>query len=108
MEPERQRTYAVVWSSDGAQRAGRLEPFADRLELHGRERTVAVPYAELTEATIDRRPSGRVRGLPVLALAWRGRPTLRIACLEGAGFLHELAARVEAGLLSVGYPGSGA
>jgi hypothetical protein len=89
------RTYAVVWSSDGDRGVGRLEPFADRFELHGRDDPVSIPFAELTGASIARRPADRLLGLPVLALRVRNRPTVQIASLEGAGFLQELAERVE-------------
>jgi hypothetical protein len=89
------RNYAVVWSRNGDTRAGRLEPFPDRFELHGRERRLAIRFAEVTSATIARRPSERLLGLPVLALGVADGPTLRIASLEGAGFLQELADRVE-------------
>jgi hypothetical protein len=89
------RSYAVVWSSNGDTRSGRLEPFPDRFELYGRERRLSIPFAELTSAAIGRRPAERLLGLPVLALAVRDRPPLRIASLEGAGFLQELADRVE-------------
>jgi hypothetical protein len=89
------RNYAVVWSRNGDTRAGRLEPFPDRFELHGRERRLAVPFAEVTAASIARRPAERLLGLPVLALVVRDGPPLRIASLEGPGYLQELADRVE-------------
>jgi hypothetical protein len=88
------RTYAVVWSSNGATLSGRLEILLDRFELHGRERPLSIPYAELTSASIARSEHDRLRGLPVLALVLRGGAALRIASLEGGGALHELAARV--------------
>jgi hypothetical protein len=89
------RNYAVVWSRNGDTRCGRLEPFPDRFELHGRERRLAVPFAELRGGSIARRPAERLLGMPVLVLDWREGPPLRIASLEGPGFLHELADRVE-------------
>jgi hypothetical protein len=91
------RSYAVVWSSNADVNAGRLEPLADRFELYGRERRLSVRFADLTSAAIARRRDDRLLGLPVLALAVRGRPPLRIASLDGPGFLQELAERVEAG-----------
>ncbi|HEY2936104.1 MAG TPA: hypothetical protein VGJ25_05865 [Gaiellaceae bacterium] len=91
------RSYAVVWSSNADVSAGRLEPLADRFELYGRERRLSVPFANLTSASIARRRDDRLLGLPVLALALRGCPPLRIASLEGAGSLQELADRIEAG-----------
>jgi hypothetical protein len=89
------RNYAVVWSSNGDVRSGRLEPFPDRFELHARERRLSIPFCELTSASIARRTADRLLGLPVLALAVRGDPPLRIASLEGPGSLQELAAHVE-------------
>jgi hypothetical protein len=89
------RSYAVVWSSNGAVQAGRLEPFADRFELHGRERRLSVRFAELSSAAIERQGSERLLGLPVLSLRLRDDPAVRIASLEGAGFLGELADFIE-------------
>jgi hypothetical protein len=89
------RSYAVAWSSDAERGAGRLELFADRFELHGRELPLEVLFAEVMSASIARRPADRLLGLPVLALGLRDGVTLRIACLEGAGFVQELADRVE-------------
>jgi len=87
--------YAVVWSANGAVHAGRLEPFADRFELHGRERRLSIRFAELSSAAIGRRRAERLLGLPVLSLAVRDDPAIRIASLEGAGTLQELADRIE-------------
>jgi hypothetical protein len=93
------RSYAVVWSDNGAVDPGRLELLRDTFELHGRDRLLSVPFAELTGATIARGNRDRLRGLPVLELRRRTGPLLRIASLEGAGALHELAARLgDAGL----------
>jgi hypothetical protein len=89
------RSYAVVWSTSGDTRSGCLEPFPDRFELHGRERRLVIPFAELTSASIARRPAERLLGLPVLALVIRDEPPLRIASLEGPGYLQELVDRVE-------------
>jgi hypothetical protein len=88
-------SYAVVWSSNGRVQAGKLEPFADRFELHGRERRTWIRFAELSGATIERRGSERLLGLPVLSLRLRDDPPVRIASLEGAGFLLELADFIE-------------
>ena len=87
----------MVWSSNAGVTAGRLEPLADRFELYGRDRRVSVRFADLTGASIARRAGDRLLGLPVLALALGDRPPLRIASLEGAGSLQELADRVQAG-----------
>ena len=89
------QTYAVVWSTTSDRGAGRLELFADRFELSGRDGRVSISFSELTSASIARGRSERLLGLPVLALALRHGPPVRIASLEGPGFLQELADRVE-------------
>jgi hypothetical protein len=89
------RDYAVLWSDNGDAASGRLEPLADRFELHGRSRHLSVPFCELTSASIARGREDRLVGMPVLVLRLGGGPPLRIASLEGAGFLHELAERIE-------------
>jgi hypothetical protein len=89
------RSYAVLWSTNGDTGPGRLDPLEDRFELHGRNRRLSIPFADLVGAAIARGQKDRLHGLPVLALALRdGRPTVRIASLEGSGVLHELADRV--------------
>ena len=84
--------YAVVWSDGAAAWTGRLDAHADRLELHGRDTAVVIPLADVAEATIERGPAKRLRGLPVLALRRRDGSRLSIASLDGQGVLHELAA----------------
>jgi hypothetical protein len=89
------RSYAVLWSGERGSSSGRLEPLPDRFELTGRGERVSIPYAEVAGASIDRRNSERLRGLPVLALRLRGAATpIRIASLEGAGVLQELVEHV--------------
>ena len=88
------RSYAVVWSDNGTTDPGRLDLLPDAFELHGRDRRLSIPFAELTGASIARGNGDRLRGLPVLALTRRRGPRLRIASLEGAGALHELAAHI--------------
>ena len=85
----------MVWSSNGTTLSGRLDILVDRLELHGRERPLSIPYAELAGASIARGERDRLRGLPVLALVLREGTALRIASLEGGGALHELATQVK-------------
>ncbi|HZQ64707.1 MAG TPA: hypothetical protein VFA66_05740 [Gaiellaceae bacterium] len=90
--PAVRSAYAVLWSGERGSISGRLEPLADRFELSGREERVSIPYAEVVSAAIDRRNGERLQGLPVLVLRLRGRTDpLRIASMEGAGVLHELA-----------------
>jgi hypothetical protein len=89
------RTYAVVWSMDGEVGSGRLDRLDDRFELHGRGERLSIPFSELVGASIARGQRDRLRGLPVLVLdVGRGTP-IRIASLEGAAVLHELADRVK-------------
>ncbi len=88
------RSYAVVWTNDETTESGRLEVRRDGLELYGRESRLSLALAELTGAVISRREHDRLRGLPVLVLTPKRGPRIRIASLEGAGALHELAARL--------------
>jgi hypothetical protein len=88
-------SYAVVWSGDDGVASGRLEPCADGFELYGRHRRSSIPFGDLVGASIARRHADRLRGLPVLVLLTRSGVRVRIASLEGAGVLHELAQHVE-------------
>jgi hypothetical protein len=83
--------YAVLWTDGDAPHSGRLDAHADRLELHGRDAALVVPFADVAEARIERGPADRLRGLPVLALRRRDGSQLRVASLDGPGVLHELA-----------------
>jgi hypothetical protein len=94
-------SYAVVWSDGDAVVSGRLEPQADRFELRGRDERLTIPFSGLAGASIARRHADRLRGLPVLALRLRDATTFRIASLEGAGALHELAHYVERSGLAI-------
>ena len=95
------RTYAVVWSSGGEIGSGRLDPFADRFDLSGRERNLSIRFSDLRGAAIGRGQADRLRGLPVLVLRPIVGAAVRIATLEGAGVLHELAQHVERAGLAV-------
>ncbi len=87
------RSYAVTWACGEASSSGRLELGADGFELRGREpRSVA--FRDVLAATIARGKGERLHGLPVLVLSLAGTGPLRIASLEGAGVLHELADRI--------------
>jgi hypothetical protein len=95
-------SYAVLWGTDEDTGPGRLDPLQDRFELQGRNRRLSIPFADLVGASIARGQEDRLRGLPVLALSLRkGSPTVRIASLEGAAVLHELADRVKHSGLTV-------
>lgn len=85
------RRYAVLWSGWDGEGSGRLEVFPDRFELTGRSRHFDVAFIDLVDATIGRQRGERLRGLPVLRLLARDGRSLRIASLEGAGALYELA-----------------
>ena len=91
------QSYAVLWSNGDEIASGRLDRFADRFELHGREQNASISLSDLAGAEISRRASKRLRGLPVLVLRGSGESTLRIASLEGAGVLHELLHEIELG-----------
>jgi hypothetical protein len=84
-------SYAVVWSTGSDIHSGSLEAGSDQLVLDGRDRSHVVLFSAVVGAWIARGPADRLRGLPALVLALRDGSTLRIASLEGAGVLHEVA-----------------
>jgi len=93
--PPEAHSYAVVWSGSGGIHSGRLDVRADGLELHGRDGVLRLLFRDVSRVSIDRGRDERLRGLPVLRLAGVGDTTVRIASLQGAGVLHELARHVE-------------
>ena len=93
--------YAVLWCGSDEVESGRLEPHADSFDLRGRNGGLSVAFADVTASAIARGADERLRGLPVLALLLRGGASLRIASLEGAGALHELAELVERRALAI-------
>ncbi len=99
--PPAKRSYAVVWSRGDEIGSGRLDPFADRFDLCGRERSFSIRFSELLGAAIARGQGERLRGLPVLVLRPVSGVSVRIATLEGAGVLHELVQHVERAGLAV-------
>lgn len=90
-------SYAIVWSEDsGPVYAGRLELCEGFVLLAGsarqaRERTRNLSYDELARVWVERRPEGRLSGRPTLVVERLNGARVRVACLEGAGVLHELA-----------------
>ena len=94
-------SYAVVWSGGGDIHSGRLDLRADGLELNGRDGVLRLLFSDVSAASIARGRDERLRGLPVLRLVGRGGTSIRIASLQGAGVLHELARHVERAGLTV-------
>jgi hypothetical protein len=84
-------SYAVVWDAGGVERAGRLEPHEEGFELYARGRSLALPFQALRSVAIERAAGERLRGLPVLSCVLADGVRVRIASLEGAGVLQELA-----------------
>ncbi|HET8607208.1 MAG TPA: hypothetical protein VFL66_09290 [Gaiellaceae bacterium] len=95
------RSYAVAWCDGEHTGSGRLEVGADRLELVGRDDRFSIHLSELADVSIARHPADRLHGLPALVLRPRDGAKLRIASLEGAGVLQELARHVERAGLTV-------
>lgn len=84
-----------MWDDGCEVTSGRLELRQDRLELHGRTGSAVVPLTSIETATIARGYGYRLRGLPVLTLQLRSSAVIRIATLEGAGVLQEIAAHIQ-------------
>lgn len=83
--------YAVLWSENGgAPRAGRLDLGSVVLVLAGRPAR-ELSYDDVADVRIDRRPTVRLAGRPTLVIESRAGDSFRIASLDGAGTLHELA-----------------
>ena len=83
--------YAVLWSENGgALRAGRLDLGTAFLSLGGRPPR-ELSYDDVADVRIDRRPTVRLAGRPTLVIESRAGDSFRIASLDGAGTLHELA-----------------
>jgi hypothetical protein len=84
-------TFAVLWTLNSSVHTGSLELRADRLELRTRGRTVAVPLCSIQRAVIERGPTARINGLPVLELRLPGEVVVHVASLQGVGLLHQVA-----------------
>lgn len=84
-------TFAVLWSLRAELHTGRLEVLQDRLELRARGRTLSIPIGSVTGCSIERGPSARIRGLPVLRLDLADGAVARIASLESVTILNDLA-----------------
>jgi hypothetical protein len=86
----------IVWNVHDATYAGGLRLSDDRLTLTSKSRTLCFPHRSITSFAIERGPTQRLRGLPVLRVRLGGGVDVRIASLGGAGSLHELAASLAA------------
>lgn len=91
-----QVAYAVVWSeNDGTPRAGRLELEGGYVRFVGSPMR-EVSYADIADVRIDRRPKCRLAGRPTLVIESSSGDSIRVASLDRAGTLHELAERLQA------------
>ena len=84
--------FAVLWAMNDHAYAGSLELADRRLELRTRGRTFSAPVDDVRQLGIERGAAARLNGLAVLQLSLSGGDVLRVASLQGAGVLHELAA----------------
>lgn len=87
----------VIWSLHGATMPGRLDASPNRLTFTSRGRAFAVPLGSVAAFVIERGPSRRLRGLPVLSLSLVGGDTLTVASMGGPGSLQDLASLVAGG-----------
>jgi hypothetical protein len=87
-------TLAILWTIGAEVHTGRLNVLRDRLELRSRRHALSIPLASVERCSIDRGPTVRIRGLPVLRLALADGMTVRIASLESVTLLKDLADRV--------------
>ncbi len=96
----RTRSYTVVWrESDGPLMSGRLELHPAYLLLEGsapsgRASLQKIFYRELAQVRIGRAPADRLQGRQALVIERAGAAPLKLAAVDGAGILHELAERL--------------
>jgi hypothetical protein len=86
----------VVWNVNDATYAGGLQLTDDRVTLTSKSHTLSFSGVSIASLGIERSPSQRLRGLPVLRLLLEGGVDVRVASLGGAGSLNELAASIAA------------
>jgi hypothetical protein len=90
-------SYAVVWSeNDGPLYAGKVELGRRWLVLAGAARPALESlrrlfFEEVADVHVERQAASRLAGRPTLVLERRQGGSVRIASVEGAGALHELA-----------------
>jgi hypothetical protein len=84
-------TLAILWTIGADLHTGRLNVLRDRLELRSRRHALSIPLGSVERCSIDRGPTVRIRGLPVLRLELTDGMTVRIASLESVTLLKDLA-----------------
>jgi hypothetical protein len=89
-------TLAILWTIGRTLECGRLDIQRDRLELRSRHQALSIPLDAIERCSIDRGPSARIRGLPVLRLELRDGMAVRIASLESVTLLKDLADKLAA------------
>src|SRR5438552_3158488 len=86
--------YAVVFRISDSQAAGRLEIEQERLLLQGSAADgsleLEIPFSDLVEVRVGRRPNERLNGYPTLILERATEPAVRVAPL-GMALLPEIA-----------------
>jgi len=94
-------SYAVVWSENGKRPcAGEVEIGGGRILLAGASadgisRRV-LSLRDLAKVWVERRPSGRLLGLPTLVVEALDGGRIELTSMGAAGSLLELAARIDA------------
>jgi hypothetical protein len=84
-------TLAVLWTIGSPLHTGRLDIVRGRIELRSRRHVLSIPLDSITAYAIERGPSVRIRGLPVLRIELTGGLFVRIASLESVMVLADLA-----------------
>jgi hypothetical protein len=87
-------TLAILWTIGADLHSGRLNVLCDRLELRSRRHALSIPLTSVERCSIDRGPTVRLRGLPVLRLELTDGMIVRIASLESVTLLKDLADRL--------------
>jgi hypothetical protein len=85
--------FAVVFRDGSAEAAGALDVEHDRLLLHGGANDarleLEIPFSDLSEVRIGRRPSERLNGYATIVLERTTLPPVQVAPL-GVALLHEI------------------
>jgi hypothetical protein len=88
---EMRKTFPVVWALHRRTHTGKLEAFAERLELSSRGYTLSFPRGSVTDFMVERGAGKRIRGLAAITIRLAGGDVVQVASLGGAGSLHEIA-----------------